>query len=78
MTNEYAFDNCTGLTQPGNRALNVVREHLTGQRLSDRVTHTLAPAMLPNCSWRMDRTLHTVEEKAWGFSIRREQPLCGL
>lgn len=38
-------------------------------------THTLAPAILPNCSCRMDSTFHTVEEKAWGFSRRREQPL---
>ena len=38
-------------------------------------TYTLAPAMLPNLSWRMDSTFHTVDEKAWGFSMRREQPL---
>lgn len=37
--------------------------------------YTLAPAMLPNCSWRMESTFHTVEEKAWGFSSRMEQPL---
>lgn len=41
---------------------------------ADVNTHTLAPAMLPNCSWRMDSTFHTVEEKAWGLSMRREQP----
>lgn len=34
--------------------------------------------MLPNCSWRMESTFHTVEEKAWGFNMRMEQPLWGM
>lgn len=52
-----------------------VRASHWSDRLSERVTHMLAPAMLPKCSWRMDSTFHTVEEKAWGLSIRSEQPL---
>lgn len=38
-------------------------------------TDMFAPAMLPKFSWRMDKTFHTVAEKAWGLSKRREQPL---
>lgn len=55
----------------------LVAKRRPGRRPKLSAAYTLAPAMLPNCSWRMESTFHTVEEKAWGFSMRMEQPLWG-
>lgn len=52
-----------------------VAKRRPGQQIQFSAAHMFAPAMLPNCSWRMESTFHTVEEKAWGFSMRMEQPL---